>query len=80
MEGYILPFVDWFYKHCGDDYYDFLGALEIRENGKKSGLSIRSEIQCPSGGKTSKPKKKKKKKLKKSQKYTNKNFRRYRPK
>lgn len=80
MEGYILPFAIWFYRHCNDGYREFIDALEERTNKKKLGLPICSENHDLERPKKTKPKKKKKKKVKKIQKYTNKNFRRYRQK
>ena len=80
MEQYILPLTDWFYRHCNDGYWEFISALEERAKIKKLGLPIYSENYNLGKPKKIKSKKKKKKKVKRIQKYTNKNFRRYRQK
>jgi hypothetical protein len=79
LEGYVLPLADWFYKHSNDEYYDFIDALEERAYKKKLGLPTHKNRVFDKPRKI-KPKKKKKNKVKKTQKYTNKNFRRYRQK
>lgn len=74
MEG-TSSLANWFHKHVSNEYYEFIVALGKRCD--ESGILEISNTLDLIPTKRAKPKKKKKKKLKKSQKYTNKNFRRY---